>query len=63
MFKTLFEGPVGIILIAIIIAIFAGPKLPKAAKGIAESIKVFKKEIKTDEKPAEGADSDKKSQN
>ena len=63
MFKTLFEGPVGIILIAIIIAIFAGPKLPKAAKGIAESIKVFKKEIKTDEKPSEGADSDKKSQN
>lgn len=51
----------GIILIAIIIAIFAGPKLPKAAKGIAESIKVFKKEIKTDEKPAENSDSAKKS--
>ena len=51
----------GIILIAIIIAIFAGPKLPKAAKGIAESIKVFKKEIKTDEKPTENSDSSKKS--
>jgi sec-independent protein translocase protein TatA len=61
LFRTLFEGPVGIILIAIIIAIFAGPKLPKAAKGIAESIKVFKKEIKTDEKPAENSDSAKKS--
>lgn len=63
MFKTLFEGPVGIILIAIIIAIFAGPKLPKAAKGIAESIKVFKKEIKTDEKSTDAGDSDKKPQN
>jgi sec-independent protein translocase protein TatA len=57
----LFEGPVGIILVAIIIAIFAGPKLPKAAKGIAESIKVFKKEIKTDEKPSDNSDSTKKS--
>ena len=61
MFRTLFEGPVGIILIAIIIAIFAGPRLPKAAKGIAESIKVFKKEIKTDEKPSDNSDSTKKS--
>ena len=61
MFRTLFEGPVGIILIAIVIAIFAGPKLPKAAKGIAESIKVFKKEIKTDEKPSDNSDSTKKS--
>jgi sec-independent protein translocase protein TatA len=61
LFRTLFEGPVGIILIAIIIAIFAGPKLPKAAKGIAESIKVFKKEIKTDERPSDNSDSTKKS--
>jgi sec-independent protein translocase protein TatA len=61
LFRTLFEGPVGIILVAIIIAIFAGPKLPKAAKGIAESIKVFKKEIKTDEKPSDNSDSTKKS--
>ncbi|MEY4743520.1 MAG: hypothetical protein RIR34_859 [Actinomycetota bacterium] len=60
MFRTLFEGPVGIILIAIVIAIFAGPKLPKAAKGIAESIKVFKKEIKTDEKPNGTGESAKK---
>lgn len=50
MFRTLFEGPVGIILILIILAVFFGPKLPNAAKGIAQSIKVFKKEIGSDDK-------------
>jgi sec-independent protein translocase protein TatA len=44
------EGPVGIILLLIIVAIFAGPKLPGAAKGLAESIKIFRKEVKNDEK-------------
>lgn len=46
----IFEGPVGLILIVIIIAVFAGPKLPGAAKGIAQSIKVFKKELDGDKK-------------
>jgi sec-independent protein translocase protein TatA len=44
------EGPVGIILLLVIVAIFAGPKLPGAAKGLAESIKIFRKEVKSDEK-------------
>jgi sec-independent protein translocase protein TatA len=43
---------VGIILLLIIVAIFAGPKLPGAAKGLAESIKIFRKEVKNDEKSA-----------
>lgn len=49
--RALFEGPVGIILILIVVAIFAGPKLPGAARGIAQSIKIFKKEVKDDKKP------------
>jgi sec-independent protein translocase protein TatA len=49
-FRTLFEGPVGLILILIILAVFFGPKLPAAAKGIAQSIKVFKKELNNDDK-------------
>lgn len=52
MLKSL-EGPVGLILILIIVAIFAGPKLPGAAKGIAQSIKVFRKEVKNDDKKPE----------
>ncbi|MEN9714748.1 MAG: hypothetical protein RJA35_215 [Actinomycetota bacterium] len=59
MFKTLFEGPVGVILILIILAVFFGPKLPGAAKGIAQSIKVFKKEL-NDGKSNESKDGDKK---
>ena len=53
MFRQLFEGPVGLILILIILAVFFGPKLPGAAKGIAQSIKVFKKELSDDKKPAD----------
>lgn len=49
MFRSL-EGPVGIILVLVIVAIFAGPKLPGAAKGLAESIKIFRKEVKSDDK-------------
>ena len=52
MFRSL-EGPVGLILILIVVAIFAGPKLPGAAKGIAQSIKIFKKEVKSDDKKPE----------
>lgn len=49
MFRSL-EGPVGVILVLVIVAIFAGPKLPGAAKGLAESIKIFRKEVKSDDK-------------
>jgi len=53
------EGPVGLILILIVVAIFAGPKLPGAAKGIAQSIKIFRKEVKSDEKKSEESKSEK----
>ena len=50
--RALFENPVVLtVLIVILVAVFAGPKLPGAAKGIAESIKVFRKELNSDKKP------------
>jgi sec-independent protein translocase protein TatA len=50
--RALFENPfVLTILIVILVAVFAGPKLPGAAKGLAQSIRVFKKELNGDEKP------------
>jgi len=54
--RALFDGPAGLILILIILAVFFGPKLPNAAKGIAQSIKVFRKEIKNDDKAETGKD-------
>lgn len=59
MFRQLFEGPVGLILILIILAVFFGPKLPGAAKGIAQSIKVFRKELTDDKKTGDDKSSDK----
>jgi sec-independent protein translocase protein TatA len=59
----LFEGPAGLILVLIILAVFFGPKLPGAAKGIAQSIKVFKKELNGDEKkPSDKESADAKSE-
>jgi sec-independent protein translocase protein TatA len=50
--RALFENPfVLTILIVILVAVFAGPKLPGAAKGLAQSIRVFKKELNGDDKP------------
>jgi len=53
----LLEGPAGLILILIVLAVFFGPKLPNAAKGIAQSIKVFKKELGSDDKTKPEAES------
>jgi sec-independent protein translocase protein TatA len=57
------EGPVGLILILILVAIFAGPKLPGAAKGIAQSIKIFRKEVKGDDAKDSAKAGEKKSGN
>jgi len=55
--RALLDNPATLILVLIVIAVFFGPKLPNAAKGIAQSIKVFRKELKNDDK---GAKSDAK---
>jgi sec-independent protein translocase protein TatA len=59
------QGWEWIIILAIVLLLWGGPKLPGLAKSLAQSMRVFRKEIKsTDdiaqaEKPAEGDHSDK----
>lgn len=38
-----------LIILAIVVILFGATKLPQIAKGLGESIRVFKKEIKSDE--------------
>lgn len=49
-----FIGPVGIVIVVLIILLFAAPKLPVLAKSIAQSLNIFKTEVtKKDEKDAQ----------
>jgi len=54
------QGWEWIIILAIVLLLWGGPKLPGLAKSIAQSMRVFRKEIKSTEdakpadKPAEG---------
>ncbi len=48
-----------VIILVIVLLVWGAPKLPGLAKSIAQSMKIFKTEMKTDEKaksdaPAEG---------
>lgn len=49
-----------IIILVIVLLLWGGPKLPGLAKSLAQSMRVFKKEIKTDDaaKPEAPADSE-----
>ena len=38
-----------IIILVIVLLLWGGPKLPGLAKSLAQSLRVFKKEMKTDE--------------
>lgn len=56
----LFREPWLIILIVVLVLLlFAAPKLPALAKSLGQSMRIFRKEVKTmkDEKAAEAADS------
>jgi sec-independent protein translocase protein TatA len=44
-----------IIIGIIIVVLFGATRLPKAAAGIGQALKIFKKEIRDEEKPAEVA--------
>lgn len=50
-----FEKPAVLIVILIALLIWGGPKLPGLAKSLGESMRVFRKEMKTmgDEKESE----------
>ena len=45
-------GPELIIILVIVVLLFGATKLPGLAKGIGESIRVFRKEVKTKDEPS-----------
>jgi sec-independent protein translocase protein TatA len=44
------RGPEWIIILVIVVLVWGAPKLPGLAKSIAQSMKIFKTEMKVDEK-------------
>lgn len=40
-----------VIILVIVLLLWGGPKLPGLAKSLAQSLRIFKKEIKADDKP------------
>lgn len=48
------QGWEWIIILAIVLLLWGAPKLPGLAKSLGESLKIFRKEMKSD-KPADGA--------
>ncbi len=46
-----FIGPVGIVIVVLIILLFAAPKLPVLAKSIAQSLNIFKTEVGKKDEP------------
>lgn len=48
-FGNAFGWPHLLIILVIILVIFGGAKLPGLAKGLGQSIKIFKSEVKTPE--------------
>lgn len=47
-----------VIIIVLALLLFAGPKLPKLARSLGQSMRIFKSEVrqmKEDDKPADGA--------
>jgi sec-independent protein translocase protein TatA len=59
--KALFDSPFIWVVILLAILLWGGPKLPGLAKNLGESMRVFRKEMKTlnDEKDSEKQDKDK----
>jgi len=60
----IFESPLGVILILIVVLLVAAPKLPGMAKSLGQSMRVFRKEMKNmnDDKDAEKAADAKKAE-
>ena len=53
MLGNAFGWPHLLIILAVVLLLFGATKLPALAKGVGQSVKVFRKEIKNDETPAE----------
>ena len=59
--RAFFESPVLWVVLLLAILLWGGPKLPGLAKSLGESMRIFRKEMKTmgDEKDAEKKDKSK----
>lgn len=55
------QGWEWLIILVIVLLLWGGPKLPGLAKSLAQSLRIFKKEIKSDDKPKEKEDEGKSS--
>lgn len=49
MFKGVFEGWMPLVLLLVVLLLFGAPKLPALAKSIGQSLKILRKEIRTDD--------------
>jgi len=45
-----------VLILAVVLLLFGGKKIPELAKGLGQGIKNFKKSVKDDDAPAETAD-------
>ncbi|CAN5151009.1 MULTISPECIES: twin-arginine translocase TatA/TatE family subunit [Microbacteriaceae] len=52
-----FTGWHALVLLVIVVLLFGATKLPGLAKSVGQSMKIFKNEVKSEEKPAPPADS------
>ncbi len=53
MFLTIFSGPHVFIILAVVLLLFGGKKIPELMKGLGQGVKEFKDASKGDEKEAE----------
>lgn len=62
MFKNGLEGWHVIVIVALVLLLWGGPKLPGLAKSLGESMRIFRKEMKTmgDERNADKKDKEDK---
>lgn len=54
--KALFDSPAALILLLIVIVLFGAKRLPDAARSVGRSIRIFKSEMESNDKPASDDD-------
>ena len=55
MFGNAFGWPHLLLILAVVLLLFGATKLPALAKSVGQSMKVFRKEMKSDDDPEPGA--------
>jgi sec-independent protein translocase protein TatA len=55
MFDALLRGPTPWIILAVIVLLFGATRLPALARSVGQSMKIFRNEVKSDDKPQDTA--------